>query len=132
MGASQFGMGNRYGNGMAGNGMGSKMNGMGGMTGFSGMGQMSQMGQTGQMGQMRQNVGFNGQLGAMGSKPNFPLKAASNGFSSGSYGSVRSPTQNSFGASSSSDFGLPQYQAPQLTNQRPGYMAQLPENPLGW
>ena len=28
------------------------------------------------------------------------------------------------------DPGLPQYQATQLGSQRPGYMAQLPQNPL--
>ena len=33
-------------------------------------------------------------------------------------------------SSNSLDPGLPQYQATQLGSQRPGYMAQLPENPL--
>ena len=97
-------MGNRYGTGMS--GFGGQMNGMGQMSNMgqmTNMGQMSNMGQVSNMRRMSQLVqnspmSYNKQL----SQTNFNLKAASNGFSSGSYESIGSSVLNPHSASSQS------------------------------
>lgn len=65
---------------------------------MSNIGQMTNMGQMSNMGHVSnmRPMSYNEQL----SQTNLNLKAASNGFSSGSYGSVVSPHLNSLSASS--------------------------------